>query len=565
MKKQLLALISVFLVLAMLLTCMVGCNEDPPPTPAPDNGDTPPSSPAADPYVHAETYFKPEQFNTLKAALEAKNAAFGPIDATMAPAVSLNIDTFAGCSITSISIPVHKTLAADSSGDFTYTVNVIGSSLDGMRSAPVNGITLRINAEEYGLTENATVYRYITVDLSDSPLILGPDETLALGSADDTLIAAYVKASAKELPTEFTAQATELLLYVKKECGEPGMFKNGASSSLVYDNDLLCFDFVIEKTFESKAAYDAFVADQKATEDAFNAKVQALKDAGYKGKKLSIMGDSISTFSGVSNDPSFNTTISSNEVWNTKYQGACDWTLTWWGRLASVLEMELCVPNAWSGSKVYGTESKNNGADSMLMRADQMHQDGGTPNAPSDDTPPDLIIIYMSVNDMLNSPRDAFLEGVSDVAGATKTWFENVVQPKYNLYDSTQHVNVNWENNEDPSATYANWQQAYAMSLMLMQETYPNAEIWVMSLVESNAHNSSKKVHVDHANLYIRAMADYLNIGVIDQQRNGYITKANAYLYGADEHVLITALHPNIKGHNLMMRLIVDELYKKLP
>ena len=102
------------------------------------------------------------------------------------------------------------------------------------------------------------------------------------------------------------------------------------------------------------------------------------------------------------------------------------------------------------------------------------------------------------------------------------------------------------------------------MGIMLMQETYPNAEIWVMTLVDSHNHNSGKNGNIDYGNLYIRAMAEVLGVKLIDQQKNGYITKANAYLYCQDEGTGIYALHPNVMGHELTMRLIVEEMYKHL-
>ena len=546
MKRSLLSLLALFLALSMLLCSFVACKEEPPQTDDPDtNDDTTPPAEDAKPYTHSETYYTEAQHNTIEAALESRDSAFGSLDGALTPAVTMNIETITDCSITSISIPVQKTLAADSRGKFTFTLAVVDSTLNGMRSAPVSGITLELDADEYELAENSFIYRYVTVDLSSSPLVLGADQTLALGAPEDTLIAAFVKTTASDIAT-----------YLKKECGEPGMFQHGASAELIYDRDLLCFDFTMQRTYASEAEYNAYVAEKKAEEDAFNAKVEALKAAGYKGKKVSIVGDSISTFAGVSNDTSINTTLGSNSSHNSANGNVCDWTMTYWGRLITALEMELCVANCWSGSKVYGTGGDSD--DSLLERADQLHRDGGTPNDPSDDTAPDIIIIYMGINDMLNSPRASHLDGADvDKTAAMNTWKTNVIDPKYATYKTNKTIT--------PGTTYANWQEAYAMGLMLMQETYPDAEIWLMSLVESNAHSSGRKTHIDHANLYIRAMADLFDVKVIDQQENGYITKQNSYLYGHDEHELITAIHPNLKGHALMARLIVDEFYKNLP
>ena len=548
MKKRLLSLISLILALSMLLCGLIACNKDTPPAQEQPDGDTPPSAPAAEPYVSSKKYFTDEQLATIKTALEAGDSAFAPLDASMVPVVSMNIECLSGCSITSISIPAQKTLAADALGNFTFTVSVIGTTVDAMRSYLKSSTTLKINGTEHGLENNSYVCRYITVDLSDSPIVLKANETLALGDPEDTLLAACVL-------TENSTMAS----YMKKECGEPGMFIAGASDDLAYDRNLLCFDFTIQQTFESEAAYQAYVAAEKAAEDEFNAKVQALKDAGYKGKKLSIMGDSISTFEGTSNDSSVNSTIGIHNSFNTVNSNLSEWSLTWWGRLVSVLEMDLCVANAWSGAKCQGSSGKGNGKDSMLERADQLHRDNGTPNDKSDDVAPDLIIIYMGINDMMTSDRADFLDNpVVDVKAAMQTWKQKM-DTKLEAYKRNPVIDVDGGN-----MPYDNWQEAYALGLMLMQETYPNAEIWAMSLVDNHAHSSGKNGNINHGNLYIRAIAECLGVGLIDQQRNGYITKENAYLYGQDEGTGIYALHPNVKGHDLMMRLIIDELYKKL-
>jgi hypothetical protein len=386
MKRYIFSLLSLLLSLLLVLACFTGCNEEP--ESGDDGGDPPPAAdtPAPDPYQHAQKYYTEEQFNTVKAALEARAAAFGSLDSEMVPAISLNVAALSDCSITSISIPVQKTLTTDSLGEFSFTLTVVGSSLDGMRSFPREDRVLKIKAQDFDLAENSYIYRYVTLDLSQDPIRLRANETLALGNAEDTLIAAYVKTTASEIAT-----------YLKTECKETGMFTKGSTDSLAYDRDLLCFDFVIEKTYESKAAYDAYEAEQKAMEEAFAAKVQALKNAGYKGKRISIVGDSISTFKGVSDDTAINSTLGINNSHNDKDNNVCDWTMTYWGRLITELEMELCVPNCYSGSKCYGTESKHNGKDSIVARADQLHRDGGTPDNPADDVAPDVILVYMAM------------------------------------------------------------------------------------------------------------------------------------------------------------------------
>ena len=123
MKKPLLSLVSLILVLSMLLCGLIACDKDTPPSPDQPNDDTPPSAPAAEPYVSSEKYFTDEQLATIRTALEAGDSAFTLLDKTVVPAVSMNLERLSGCSITSISIPAQKTLTPDALGNFTFTVS----------------------------------------------------------------------------------------------------------------------------------------------------------------------------------------------------------------------------------------------------------------------------------------------------------------------------------------------------------------------------------------------------------------------------------------------------------
>ena len=72
----------------------------------------------------------------------------------------------------------------------------------------------------------------------------------------------------------------------------------------------------------------------------------------YVGKRISILGDSISTFTRVSNNANSNSTIGINEVYYSG-QGGIARADTWWQQVIDVLDMELLVNNSWSGSCVF--------------------------------------------------------------------------------------------------------------------------------------------------------------------------------------------------------------------
>lgn len=104
-----------------------------------------------------------------------------------------------------------------------------------------------------------------------------------------------------------------------------------------------------------------------------------------KGRLLSILGDSISTYRGVSNDPTANSTLFYNPYY---YAAPFLRERTYWARLISSLGLELCVNNSYSGGNLSGRDFEGSG----VNRANNLSRDDGTS--------PDLIIVFMGLNDL---------------------------------------------------------------------------------------------------------------------------------------------------------------------
>lgn len=99
--------------------------------------------------------------------------------------------------------------------------------------------------------------------------------------------------------------------------------------------------------------------------------------------RLSILGDSISTFSG--SNPSKNDYFYPSGSLTKVSQ-------TWWQKLLNQnSQLSLLVNNSWSGSRV---TTKNNDGSSGIERADSLDANGYNP---------DIIVIYLGVNDFRNS------------------------------------------------------------------------------------------------------------------------------------------------------------------
>jgi len=102
-------------------------------------------------------------------------------------------------------------------------------------------------------------------------------------------------------------------------------------------------------------------------------------------KLISILGDSISTFRGVSNDPIANFTTGRNPWY---YREAFPLEGTYWSLFMKEFDLELCVNNSWSGGNLSGRDDESAG----VNRAYQLARDDGVQ--------PDIILLFMGINDL---------------------------------------------------------------------------------------------------------------------------------------------------------------------
>ena len=77
-----------------------------------------------------------------------------------------------------------------------------------------------------------------------------------------------------------------------------------------------------------------------------------------KGKKLSILGDSISTYKDVSNDINANESLYPNPYF---YRLPFPLEKTYWMLLIKKLGLSLCVNNSWSGGNLSGKDNSSSG------------------------------------------------------------------------------------------------------------------------------------------------------------------------------------------------------------
>lgn len=230
-----------------------------------------------------------------------------------------------------------------------------------------------------------------------------------------------------------------------------------------------------------------------------------------EGLSLSIIGDSISTYSGVSNDKNSNTTIGSNAVYYPKNDiNSAD--ETWWKQTAAYTGMNILVNNSWSGSRVL-----NGTGLAYTNRCVQLHCDTGV-NAGKT---PDVIAVYMGVNDYS--------------AGNACGSFTDLDQ----IYSK-----------KDGYITPTTFAEAYAIMIHKMVSEYGDAEVFILTIP---AYAGAKDMELlDNYNAEIRKIADYFDCHIVD------LAAIDGYDYS--KYTSSDGIHPNEAGMDLISEIFATEL-----
>ncbi len=223
-------------------------------------------------------------------------------------------------------------------------------------------------------------------------------------------------------------------------------------------------------------------------------KIEGVRKAAGEEKYISFLGDSISTYRGWSDGVSFNETIGENAVWfpNNNYAGA-DLAVsdTWWYRAAKELGYKIAVNNSWSGSVVKD-------ANTYDVRAKNLHSGGRTP---------DLIVVFMGVNDYAAGTAigDYFGEG-------------------------------------EPPEVPSTFSEAYGKVLRTLKTAYPAAEIYCCSFTPDRKRKPAKGAVEEAFVQTIAELTETMGARYIDLYHESGITPENIAQYTVDK------LHPNAAG-----------------
>ena len=183
----------------------------------------------------------------------------------------------------------------------------------------------------------------------------------------------------------------------------------------------------------------------------------------FEGLKMSVIGDSISTFYGVTNNKTYNPLyLSTTEATFGTYYGDSgrsdydqfSWVTradTWWQQTVDTLGMELLVNNAWSGSYLVKDNARGNTTEypaaGYKNRAVNLHIGSEKP---------DIIAVYLGTNDI----------GSASTVGSKAN--VDTASERNALYTSVNNY-----------ATPTTSVQAYYIMISRMLATYPDAEIYL--------------------------------------------------------------------------------------
>ena len=247
--------------------------------------------------------------------------------------------------------------------------------------------------------------------------------------------------------------------------------------------------------------------------------LQALATSVFNQKKLSIYGDSISTFAGYI--PTGNATY-----YTGSNAGVTSVEDTWWWKLDNALGLDLLVNNSWSGRAVSNVRDSESGhtTDAGYKQAniDVLGSEGD----------PDIIIIKLGINDFNhNAPLGT--------------------------YDGSTTLPV------DPT----NFTDAYAIMLDRIMTTYPEATVYCCTLMDCERTGATAFPEINgngdsliEWNQAIIKLAEAFGARILNHAVCG-ITHYNLDVYTGDyDSGTGKGLHPNASGMSLIANQTIHEM-----
>lgn len=240
-------------------------------------------------------------------------------------------------------------------------------------------------------------------------------------------------------------------------------------------------------------------------------------------KRISIVGDSISTYKGFNPDG-----------WRVFYADEATDTdvtapeQTWWSRLITHFGGELHANASWSGSTVAGCSFP---AGQSIERAEALAVDGQAPDA---------VVIFFGINDYgwgysqyqinfksLSAPKEGIPEPDAGIAGLV-----------------------------DPERALGEFREGYTTMLRNIRTLYPNAEVWACTLVPGRWEAQPYNTHP-----YCMRGAEFVDYNQIirDACAETGCNCADIAALGYD-YVALDGTHPTNRGMKQLAAMMVKSM-----
>ena len=249
-----------------------------------------------------------------------------------------------------------------------------------------------------------------------------------------------------------------------------------------------------------------------------------------KGKTVSILGDSISTYTDQSNGAAADTANSTIRN-NALYYAPGTWGVyledTWWHKAFARLGLTLLVNNSWSGSCLLHPRYGTVGA--YQDRCVQLHNDYTGEE-------PDHIAIFMGTNDY------SYFGTTLGTAEAIDYDSLIIESPEGTIY-------------REPTTSC----EAYAIVLDKIRKRYPKAEVHCMSLLPRRENNPEGWHQPVSFNQSLAAINDRFGCQTVDLYTDGISPSEEIFdTYFADRR-----LHPGVKGMAFIASRFAEALEQK--
>jgi len=341
----------------------------------------------------------------------------------------------------------------------TLTLSVIKKD-EVVRDQPYDSSKLEIK------TTISTAYTGLQMLWLEEPFTLKEDEYLACGINTDTLVFTY--------GSRYTPEGT-------------------SAGFLFINTNNNVWQIVVNSTL----GINVYATGSEYAADNARGAIQSI----YSGKKLSILGDSISTFEGY---------IPAGNRAYYPASGVDFVTDTWWYKLMRTLNMSLEVNNSWGGSRVTTTDGDEKAG--CMTRCQSLGN-------------PDVVIVYMGIND----------------------------------FDSEVDLGT-WNGSTALPSVTTTFREAYAIMLDKILTAYKTAEVWVCTLTQAERNGdegfpeiNGNNVPLSEFNKAIMELADIFGVRVLHHHSCG-LTYQNMDVFDPSK------LHPNKYGHSLIANNDIREM-----